>query len=78
MPLGEVSIGWRANAGGHREDVDRFLLALGFNWLIVGPDAHAMNYSLLIADNVVRLAPLYDIASALPYPMFTSRIERWQ
>jgi serine/threonine-protein kinase HipA len=49
------------------EDVDRFLLALGFNWLIVGPDAHAKNYSLLIADNVIRLAPLYDIASALPY-----------
>lgn len=50
------------------KDVDRFMLALGFNWLIVGPDAHAKNYSLLIADNVVRLAPLYDIASALPYP----------
>ena len=49
------------------EDVDRFLLALGYNWLIVGPDAHAKNYSLLIADNVVRLAPLYDVASALPY-----------
>ncbi|RLE17857.1 MAG: type II toxin-antitoxin system HipA family toxin [Actinobacteria bacterium] len=49
------------------EDVDRFLLAVGFNWLIVGPDAHAKNYSLLIADNVIRLAPLYDIASTLPY-----------
>ena len=49
------------------EDVERFLLALGFNWLIVGPDAHAKNYSLLIADSVIRLAPLYDIASALPY-----------
>ena len=49
------------------EDVERFILALGFNWLIVGTDAHAKNYSLLIADNVIRLAPLYDIASALPY-----------
>ncbi|MFN3254797.1 MAG: type II toxin-antitoxin system HipA family toxin [Ilumatobacter sp.] len=48
-------------------DVERFLLALGYNWLVVGTDAHAKNYSLLIADSVIRLAPLYDIASALPY-----------
>ena len=48
-------------------DVERFLLSLGYNWLIVGTDAHAKNYSLLIADNLIRLAPLYDVASALPY-----------
>jgi len=28
---------------------------------------HAKNYSLLLAADQVRLAPLYDIASALPY-----------
>jgi serine/threonine-protein kinase HipA len=45
----------------------RFLDALAWNWLIGGTDAHAKNYSLLLADSEVRLAPLYDIASALPY-----------
>lgn len=45
----------------------RFLDALIWNWLIAGTDAHAKNYSLLLSDGDVRLAPLYDIASALPY-----------
>jgi len=45
----------------------RFVDALIWNWLIVGTDAHAKNYSLLLAGDQVRLAPLYDIASALPY-----------
>jgi len=43
--------------------------ALAWNWLIAGTDAHAKNYSLLLAGNDVRLAPLYDVASALPYGM---------
>ncbi|UWU83268.1 HipA domain-containing protein [Bradyrhizobium yuanmingense] len=39
-----------------------------FNWLIGGSDAHAKDYSLLLASGpLVRLAPLYDIASILPY-----------
>jgi serine/threonine-protein kinase HipA len=38
--------------------------ALLFNWIIGGTDAHAKNYSFLLAPRLVRLAPLYDIASA--------------
>jgi serine/threonine-protein kinase HipA len=49
------------------ETVWRFADALIWNWLIAGTDAHAKNYSLLLAGNQIRLAPLYDIASALPY-----------
>jgi serine/threonine-protein kinase HipA len=50
-------------------DVERFLKANMFNWLIGGTDAHAKNYSLLIgAGDEVRLAPLYDLSSQLPYP----------
>lgn len=45
----------------------RFADALIWNWLIAGTDAHAKNYSLLLAGGQVRLAPLYDVASALPY-----------
>jgi serine/threonine-protein kinase HipA len=49
--------------------VARFFDALAWNWLIGGTDGHAKNYSLLLADGQVRLAPLYDIASTLPYGM---------
>ena len=47
--------------------VRRFADALIWNWLIASTDAHAKNYSLLLAQDQVRLAPLYDVASALPY-----------
>ncbi len=49
------------------EAVWRFFDALAWNWLIGATDAHAKNYSLLLAGPNVRLAPLYDVASALPY-----------
>lgn len=50
------------------EDVATFVDALIFNWLIGGTDAHAKNYSILIgAGGLVRLAPLYDVASILAY-----------
>ena len=50
-------------------DVDTFLDAIAYNWLIAGTDAHAKNYGLLIgAQARIRLAPLYDLASILPYP----------
>lgn len=48
-------------------DVWRFVDALAYNWLIAGTDAHAKNYSLLLAGGQIRLAPLYDLASFLPY-----------
>jgi serine/threonine-protein kinase HipA len=54
-------------------DVDTFVAALGFNWLIAGTDAHAKNYSLLLGARRVRLAPLYDVASILPYDEFDRR-----
>lgn len=49
------------------EQVERFVDALAFNWIIAGTDAHAKNYSVLLADGQVRFAPIYDVASALPY-----------
>lgn len=56
-----------------REDIETFATALVVNFLISGTDAHAKNYSLLIAgNNQVRLAPLYDISSTLPYPKAVS------
>ena len=50
------------------EDIQSFLDAIAFNWLIAGTDAHAKNYALLLGGaGAVRLAPFYDLASALPY-----------
>jgi len=54
-------------------DIDTFISALGFNWLIAGTDAHAKNFSLLLNGPNVRLAPLYDVASILPYDEFDLR-----
>jgi serine/threonine-protein kinase HipA len=59
----------REHSNEWREDESRFVDALIYNWLICGTDAHAKNYSFLIAsEGQVRLAPLYDLSSALPYP----------
>jgi serine/threonine-protein kinase HipA len=50
------------------EDVWRFVDANILNYLIGGTDAHAKNYSLLFgANQEVRLSPLYDVSSQLPY-----------
>jgi serine/threonine-protein kinase HipA len=49
-------------------DVATFVGALALNWVVGGTDAHAKNYSHLIQPGgVIRLAPLYDIISLLPY-----------
>jgi serine/threonine-protein kinase HipA len=50
-----------------QDDCSRFFDALVFNALIGGTDAHAKNYTLLQSGGRVRLAPLYDLGSALPY-----------
>lgn len=56
------------------DDILTFIDALIFNWLISGTDAHAKNYSLLVVGGgVVRLAPLYDIASIMPYQSIDPR-----
>jgi serine/threonine-protein kinase HipA len=50
------------------QDIDRLVDALAFNWLIGGTDGHAKNFSLRIGERGhVCLAPLYDVASALPF-----------
>lgn len=59
----------RDHSDAAEQDLSTFMDALLFNWLIGGSDGHAKNYSLLHgAGGRLRLAPLYDIASALPYP----------
>lgn len=65
----------RTFSGRSDEDVRRFVDALAVNWLIGGTDAHAKNYAMLIgAEGRARLAPLYDIASILPYDFDLERV----
>lgn len=49
------------------DDLQAFVDATVFNWVIANTDAHAKNYGFLLATDQCRLAPLYDLASALPY-----------
>lgn len=61
----------RENSRAPAEDAQTFLDAVALNWLIGGTDAHAKNYSVLIGGGGrIRLAPLYDVASILPYDDF--------
>ena len=59
------------------ENLIAFTQMLFFNYLVGAPDAHAKNYSLLLGNNgETLLAPLYDVASGLPYggPKDTTRL----
>ncbi|WP_420129021.1 HipA domain-containing protein [Longimicrobium sp.] len=48
------------------DDVDAFILGVAYAWITAGTDAHLRNFSLLIQPGEdCRLAPLYDVASAL-------------
>ncbi|MGH6890304.1 MAG: type II toxin-antitoxin system HipA family toxin [Rhizomicrobium sp.] len=72
--VGEIVELLRTHSSERDTDVDTFIKAIALNWLIAGTDAHAKNYSLLISNGPrVRLAPLYDIASILPYDEFDLR-----
>lgn len=53
--------------------IEAFVEAMAFNWLIGGTDAHAKNYSVLLSARQVRLAPVYDVASVLPYERLDGR-----
>ena len=45
-----------------------FLQMLFLNYLLAATDAHAKNYSIMLAaDGSHRLAPMYDVASIAPY-----------
>jgi serine/threonine-protein kinase HipA len=59
----------RAHSGEPQQDMWTFARALMLNWLIAGGEALANNFSLLIgAGGRVRLAPLRNLVSTLPWP----------
>ncbi len=52
----------------------RFVEALIGTHLLGSPDGHARNYSVLLEGGQAALAPLYDVASSLPYDIADSGI----
>lgn len=66
----------RTHSGEPSDDVWTFVRALALNWIIGGTDAHAKNLSMLIGTGGrARLAPLYDVASMLPYDAHTRKLK---
>jgi serine/threonine-protein kinase HipA len=59
----------RSSIPGASRDTElwRFFDYLVFNVAIGATDAHAKNFSLLLRGDDIRMAPLYDVASILPY-----------
>ena len=65
----EIARAIRSHSGRPGEDLRTFVKATALNRVLGGTDAHAGNFSLLIGTGgKSRLAPLYDLASALPCP----------
>lgn len=57
----------RAHSSRSPDDIERFVRSLAYNFVIGGTDAHAKNYALFLTARQIRLAPLYDVASYLPW-----------
>ncbi|WP_433023191.1 HipA domain-containing protein [Kribbella sp. CA-294648] len=50
-----------------RDNLRRMFDYIVDNAAIAATDAHAKNYSILLGSRDIRLAPLYDVATMLPY-----------
>ncbi len=67
-PDANAILGLLATTPQAKENMRLFTVMLFFNCLIGATDAHAKNYSMLLqGEDRALLAPLYDVASALPY-----------
>ena len=55
-------------------EMQKFIDALVFNFLVGNADAHAKNFSLLYRGGVPSVAPLYDILSTAVYPNLAGRM----
>lgn len=53
-------------AAGRAAAQEGFAVALAFNWVVGGTDAHAKNYSVYVGPHGT-LTPLYDLSSFAPY-----------
>lgn len=54
--------------------VTSFLTQLAFNTLVGNADAHAKNYSILLGQNGITFAPIYDVVPVGPYPAYDHKL----
>ncbi len=72
--VAQVVLLLRAVSASAAADSLSFLRRVAFNYLVGNLDAHAKNTSLLYALEGIRLAPLYDVVSAVVYPQLSHRL----
>ena len=65
--LSQVAALLRRHSTSPVEDIADLVDAVAYQWVIGAPDGHAKNFSLLLDRSQVRLAPMYDVCSVLPY-----------
>jgi serine/threonine-protein kinase HipA len=66
--IAEMAAVLRTNSRNPRPEIERLTDFLLVNYAVAAPDGHAKNVSIRILPNGnVGLAPLYDLASGLPY-----------
>jgi serine/threonine-protein kinase HipA len=63
-----------ANSANITEDITQLIQALAFNVLIGNCDAHGKNYSFLVTNEGLRLAPLYDVFSTKAFPTLSNHL----
>jgi serine/threonine-protein kinase HipA len=62
---------WAVSA---RTEIDRLFRQVAFRCVVGDEDGHGKNYSLLLQDGEVTLAPLYDSLCTLAYPELTGHM----
>ena len=58
----------QVNADSPREQIATLFRQIAFRAIVGDEDGHGKNYSLILDDGSVRLAPLYDSLCTLIYP----------
>ncbi|HMJ77692.1 MAG TPA: type II toxin-antitoxin system HipA family toxin [Iamia sp.] len=66
---------WSAVGDAPLAQVEALCRSIAYDWLVLAPDTHAKNHSLLLSGRQVRLAPMYDVASILPYDAHPGKVK---
>ena len=60
---------FRRNSTSPRHDAAALVDFMAVNYLAGAPDGHSKNIAMLLLPGRIRLAPLYDLATAFPYDL---------
>lgn len=73
-PSGRMARLLREFADSPRAEASRLFRQVAFRAVVGDEDGHGKNYSLLLGDGGVRVAPLYDTLCTLVYPELSGRM----